>query len=433
MIWAMRHGLGACLLVIACAGCTDVVIIPNDGGGPSSGGSSPIGGFDGSGGFDGGGFDSSGGAVPIAGGPAGGSPSPGPVPGCEALELVGEPILLPNEDAPPWDWNASLVTLDGDRAGLVYMSSGYGSDGEVRTRTIDGAFSSWPPTINDSLVVYEGFIGDVPLVLSALPSGLFSLSLGAPGIYAFDAPGAVREAEMGWSSVFVYPEAGTPFDVVSYDDIAGHQLHGFPSLDAPSETVGQTFAVESCGRVTMATGPSGTLLSAGTSSFCGQSPQVELFKKGPGGLVLAATLPLAAHPSEERLAARPGGYWYFMANWDGQTGTYAYALDEDGVPVGEPWHDPYFFGDFTPHLRAWRDGFVGGHRAEGGILSIFVSDGFNRTDMAPILDIDPMQSIASKTELAVAVGGPDSGSFLMAYPTMSGILLARAECVTPFK
>ncbi|MBL8743442.1 MAG: hypothetical protein JNK04_20170, partial [Myxococcales bacterium] len=98
----------------------------------------------------------------------------------------------------------------------------------------------------------------------------------------------------------------------------------------------------------------------------------------------------------------------------------------------EPWHDPYFYGDFTPHLRAWRDGFVGGHR-EDGIVSMFVSDGFNRTDMAPIPGTDAMQSIASRTELAIAVGGPDEGSFLMAYPTINGILLARADCVTPFK
>lgn len=121
-----------------------------------------------------------------------------------------------------------------------------------------------------------------------------------------------------------------------------------------------------------------------------------------------------------------------MAN-DG-VGTYAYALDEGGLPIGEPWHDEYIFGNFTPHLRAWRDGFVGGHRgADDGVVSIFVSDGFNRTDMAAIPGTDAMQAIGSDTELVVAVGGPDSGSFLMAYPTLDGILLARADCFTPFK
>jgi hypothetical protein len=415
------------LWVLCCVwvGCRDVRVVPQDGGGPGSAGAPSIGGFTGSGGAPSvGGFAGSGGTSTVTTGPMGGSPTPGPVPGCESLELVGEPILLPH-DGPTFSRDHSLVPLDGDRVGLVYRSNS-----EARTRILDDAFSVWPPTVEDAIVISNGFLGGPPVVLSSLPSGLFTLrSLGylsETGVYAFGEAGAVRSGEVFWN-MFLYPGPETPFDVVTSEGL-GPQLLGFASLDAPRESFTQTVGDTSCGLgFMMATGETGTLFAA-VNYDC--EPKVDLYRRGSGGLELTAMLPLPVQGTDHRLETRPGGFWYFVTDWM-EAGTYAYALDEEGVLVGEPWHDPYTFGDFTPHLRSWRNGFVGGHR-DGSGVSMFVSDGFHRTDMVGVIPgTEPVLSIASNTRLAIAVGGPDSGSFLMAYTTSPGVLLARAECVTP--
>jgi hypothetical protein len=338
--------------------------------------------------------------------------------------LVGEPILLPH-DGRTFSRDHSLVPLDGDRVGLVYRSNS-----EARTRILDQAFSAWPPLVGDAIVISDGFQGGPPVVLSSLPSGLFTLrSLGylsETGVYAFGEAGAVRNGEVFWN-MFLYPGPETPFDVVKYDD-TGYQLLGFASLDAPDETLTQTVGDHSCALGFLAaTGETSSVIAALSVAPC--DPKVELYRRGSNGLEQTATLPLAVHAQENWLAPRPGGFWYFLSDWM-EGGTYAHALDEAGVPIGEPWHDPYTFGDFTPNLRSWRDGFLGGHSDASGV-SLFVSDGFHRTDMGVIPGTEPALSIASKTKLAVVVGGPDSGSFLMAYATSPGVLLARAECVTP--
>ncbi|MFO0555702.1 MAG: hypothetical protein U0271_45415 [Polyangiaceae bacterium] len=415
----MRWTLGVALVAVACAACGDDAVTD---GGASSGGSPSTGGLGGGGGSPSVGGQGGGGTG------AGGAPVPGPVPGCEVLALAGDPELFATPPFPPLETEMALASLDGDRAGLTYLR-GWADSAELRSRTIDGAFTSWPPTVSDPTVQFQGFIANRPRLDSALPNGLFSMGFGPYGVYSFDSTSVVRPFEDTWSQAFLEPQTGV-LDIVTFDfNALTFGLLVFDSVDATVPSASSDIPIGGCKTVRMATSGDNALFSIATDYYCDEAPRVDFFRKSANGVELVGGFDLPVKPLYQSLAPRAdGGYWYFVSSNTPGQGSYAYALDADGAVVGDPWHDDYAFGDFAPQFLPWRDGFVGTHR--DGKVSIFVTDGFNRTS-APPLDGTDTQALASRSPLAVAIGGVDSGSFLVAYPTMEGILMARFDCVTP--
>lgn len=406
--------------LLTCASCTSVEIVPNDGGGGPIAGSPSSGGFDAVGGSGEGG---------LGGAPTAGSPEPGPVPGCEALELVGEPVLLFN-DGPPIDTHVSLAALPSGQVGLAYLN-GWADGAELRSRTIGDAFVAWPPSVSDIAVQYEGSVASHVAISSHLPNGLFTLTAGVRGIYSFSTPGAVR-ADTDWVQTFLEPTPGTPFDVERFGSgPSSYVLDTYDSIDAPVPSNSFELPPSSCHTMRLATGDGGQLFSMASDYYCDDPPRVDFLRKGSGGIELVASIDLPVAPEQQSLAPRPGGYWYFTSSSSEGIGSHAYPLDASGQLAGEPWNDPFTYGDFSPQFLPWRDGFVGTHR-EDGEMSLFVSDGFNRTDSLPIPGLG-VSSIASASPLAMALGGDDSSSVLVAYPIIDGIALARLDCVTPIK
>lgn len=358
----------------------------------------------------------------------GGAPQPGLVPGCESLELAGDPVLVPEDHG----WHAALAARDGGRAALVFMDGRYGSEATTMvSRTLEGPFEDWPPTVNDPVVHFQGSIGNVPELTSSRLDGTFTLGSGVRGIFSFDQPGAVREAEPGWAQLFAHPEPGGGFDVVSFDsDTFAYGLHHLTSASAPSSAPVGPFPETGCRTMRAVFDGDSALISSASNWYCDGPPRVDFHRRDADGLTYLGGFDLPFSPDEQELAARDGGYWYFISERSAHLGSAVYALDESGAPIGAPLLNEEAFADFSPAFRAWRNGFVASRSTVDG-LSIYASDGFNRTDLLPI-DLSSV-SIASRTDLAMLVGGENQRSILMAYPTIDGILLMRADCYTPFK
>jgi hypothetical protein len=166
---------------------------------------------------------------PTAGG-ASGAPVPGPVPGCETLSLVGDPVLIPGTDY--FASYAQLAMLDGNRAGLSFMSHLISQSTDVLSLVIDDPFGAWPPVLNDSVLHFEGEIYNAPGAMNAQPGGTYAVGFGVRRILAFDQPGVVRDFDQGWSQVFPYPDGG--FDILKYSDALGYELQHLASAASAS-------------------------------------------------------------------------------------------------------------------------------------------------------------------------------------------------------
>ena len=93
--------------------------------------------------------------------------------------------------------------------------------------------------------------------------------------------------------------------------------------------------------------------------------------------------------------------------------------------------DTFTYGDTPTMFAPWRDGFVISRRTIDGI-SLIVSDGENQTLSLPLA----VDVVASKSEIAMLVGGSNDSSILFAYPQFPDMAsftigLFRLDCVTP--
>jgi hypothetical protein len=281
-------------------------------------------------------------------------------------------------------------------------------------------------------VQHEGFVATRYLVDGTLSNGVFSGAPGARGIFSFDQIGPLRELESSWRHAFPQSGPGTPFDVVADTGLWSYSLLSFESLAAPTPAATLEIPLSGCRTTRMAQGDGGPLFSIGTDWYSDDLPRVDFFKRSASGIEVTGGFDLPFQPEKQSLARRDGGFWYFISSGDSQSGSYAYPLDENGALAGQVWFDDYNYGNFSADYLAWRDGFFGSHR-EDGSPSIFVSDGYNRTDSIPIPGAEAMQGLSSFEAVGMAIGGADDSMLLVAYPTLNGIVVARFECVTPFK
>jgi hypothetical protein len=104
-----------------------------------------------------------------------GAAPPTPVPGCELLVPVGEPVILPGI------WHPAvpkLVPIDSTRAGIVYQDHDVAQD-VAFSQTLEGAFDTWPPVVTDAVEhVRSSSIGVDFSRLTSRADGTFGLHVG---------------------------------------------------------------------------------------------------------------------------------------------------------------------------------------------------------------------------------------------------------------
>ncbi len=415
---AISRSFATCVALLV--GCTTVEVVPSDGGaggatappGPSTGGS--------------GGNDAGGSGV----GAAGGS-EPGLVPGCEVLELAGEPLVV-GPEFPRRTW---LLARENEGATLM-VEERIALSGETAfvSYSMADPFGAWPPRLGARVEHLQEDVYNARGVLFGRADGTFALAPGARAVFQAGSPGVARAFEDGWTQVLPHPTAAGPFDVVHTDTTLVTNLMQLTDLAATPTLLGTLNGPE-CATVRAASGPGGRVYSRAPDWYCAdQTPAVSFQRVVEGRLENLGGFPLPFNPWLQWLEPRTDGYWYAMWRFDTaaddgspvHSGLVVYALDRNGQRVGDPFIDDSVFGDTPWMFRPWRDDFVVSHRSEAGI-SVYVTDGHNRTSTVEL----PVDLIESRAELAIITGGPDERSILFAYPTWPGVALYRADCVTP--
>ncbi|MBK6512876.1 MAG: hypothetical protein IPM79_15725 [Polyangiaceae bacterium] len=378
-------------------------------------------------GFEGG-APSNGGALSTGGSAQGGGGSaPEPIPGCESLVWAGEPVVLPGLFHPR---RARLAMLDGGRVGVVYDD--YDNFGDltdkVLSQTLSGAFDSWPPKVGPLVTHYAGMLWNAPWWLSARAEGVFAVSGGnMSGIFRFDDPTPIV-VDPFLRTYLLEPEAGGGAYVVDHSTGAPPSLSHFSSVEplAGETALGELELPDSCG-ILHASFSGGSPLFVFGPGCSDTTPAASFFALGPTGeLAPTASFELPYFPIKQRLEPRPGGFDYALV--EEVESVAAFPTDLSGAPEGPPFVEASTDGRWAHDLTPWRGGHAVAFRHPARVemmgVSLTLFEGPHVTE-GPILSI---RLAGSRTEAPMVVE-PHGTAVLVAFETIEGIQLLRADCV----
>ncbi|MFO0550087.1 MAG: hypothetical protein U0271_16950 [Polyangiaceae bacterium] len=358
-----------------------------------------------------------------AGGAAEGGSIAGTVPGCEVLEWAGDPILL--NDGPLTGQITMAPLANGDVA-LVYQIHDAGQ-ARVLSTTLGAPFDAWPPATtppNRHADNANSFV-----TVSVRPDGLFTLDGDAQGLYRLGVDGAVGDLP-GSGTLWLETTGDGAFWMPTVFDPPMQVFHT-ENAESPAllDYVGDVFP-SGCGRFELCDSPTGVVLSFVSPPYCqnvqgvGTAELFALTAFDPPQSVLQLELPF--FPVKSRVLPRPGAYWLGVVG-DGTDGARVYPLGGSGELTGDPHIETSVGDDWWPHdVATWRNGYALDYRSQNGV-ALGVTNGTQKT-VAPLLDAE---LTASDSDAPMLSGGPAERSVLVAFSTLSGVLVARADCVTP--
>lgn len=319
-----------------------------------------------------------GGAGTGSGGEGGALAAPDPVPGCEELVWVGEPLWIEVRF-----WPAPRVaTLASGDVGLVYI------DDEPNPSTAESLllaepFAAWPPVLGATAIAMtsddpNGFYNEDPRI-SARDDGTFALMV--PGQHAGVVAryGEVPDHVEVPGLLTVLPTGDAAYRM-AWDEDGDWRVDHLPTLDSAPVFLG-VLPPHPCWTERTIILPDGSfLLSQGPSSYCEENVTLRLTRGSTAGLEEVASLP-STGLWDHALVPRADGAWLALAEVTHLT---VLSLDATGAP-GEPaWvmRRPLHAWFFA--MAPWRGGFAlaefTGDDGRGGWgVRAVVSDGVHTT------------------------------------------------------
>lgn len=336
---------------------------------------------------------------------------PTPVPGCESLVWVGEPVAVVLEGWP----RQQGALLDGGDVGLVHLTI---DSGPVVSRRIASPFASWPPAISEAVPVLPGSSTGVVPFFSARSDGTFAVYTDGAG-----AVGTFGESTVGlrpdWGVFALDPRPG-----------AGGFLVGIGTVEHFAAVVEGSVGVDvhtfepGCIPPRGFVNDEGELMASnlrGAAGCNGPLDQLALLRARSDGGEDLDVLELGAPASDHRIVTRPGGAWLGL-----QLGMdlCVVPVDADGGLAGPALVTPT---EANLSIAPWRGGLAFSIR-EDNTLAIGLTDGVNITRTPFLADdfavpLHPLDLVASSDGRSVLATFDGFG------PGGVGLYVARADCV----
>ncbi|NUP09206.1 MAG: hypothetical protein HOW73_24410 [Polyangiaceae bacterium] len=415
------HHVSILTATVVLGACVEIIDdpTPQGGGGAGAGGTaSATGGSDqGAGGVGGaGGFGGLGGS---------GGSEPGVVEGCEKLEWAGEPIVVPASGSR----EVHLVRLEDGQVGVVYVDNTLQDPGEVvASFTIDDPFGAWPPAFSAPVEhVVDQFYNN-PGLLSARPDGTVAMSGGAHALFTLGQPDLMRRLDGGATPLVAPTPDGGFYETHANFDTNELEIEHYATIDQAEGNPLEALPVDSaCLTVRAAPHGADLLVAAASAYYCDDGVHTTtILRLSPSGFVTTAAFDIPAWAVKQRLLSHSGGgYWYGVVSEDGTPRLVAYPLDAAGTLAGDPWLVESEDERYVRDLTSWRDGIAFAYN-DYMSMGVAVFDGKNRS----YVDVpDPGVFTGSRNYAPMLSGGPDERSILLAYASLEGIRVRRADCV----
>lgn len=326
------------------------------------------------------------------------------VPSFESLTLVGSPVRVVDGERA---WLPRVARLREDEGVMVYAERG--SSPRLFSRSIQGLFSSWPPTFGAPVEhLCEGELHHLG-ALAGFEDGTFAVPFGGHWVGAAPNEPGVRWKRAG--AHFPDPASDAFYTLEREGDRARVVRHASRSAEGH---------VQDCGLL-----PKSLDVLAGVDGngalvviTLHKAPMARVFVASEKGLVEGDKLEVGKAPFQ--ILPRRGGASIVVhaKPW------MMHVRDHAGATVGVPWSPPTVAPfQVCVAAAAWRDGcaFVW-QRGIGG-LGLTVTDGTRASHGADLLS---RVSVMPRTSDLVV--SPDGSSIVFAFSRLDGLYLARYAC-----